>query len=67
MNSKLTGDGVVENDEVPKNHWHFHIETVTFEYRHENKSYSACPKDQFSSFASLQVLQVCKIASFASL
>ena len=28
MNSKLTGDGVVENDEVPKNHWHFHIETV---------------------------------------
>ena len=42
MNSKLTGEGVVEEDEVPKNHWHFHIETVTFENRHENKSYSAC-------------------------
>ena len=42
MNSKLTGEGVVEDDEVPKNHWHFHIETVTFEHRHENKSYSAC-------------------------
>ena len=30
---------------------------MTFEYRHENKSCSACLKDQFASFASLQVLQ----------
>ena len=29
-----------------KNHWHFHIETTTFKPRHENKSCSACPKDQ---------------------
>ena len=37
---------------------------MTFEHRHENKSCSACPKDQFASLASLQV---CEFASFASL
>ena len=25
---------------------HFHLSTVTFEHRHENKSCSACPSDQ---------------------
>ena len=30
-----------------KNHCNFHIETATFEHRHENKSCSACPKDNF--------------------
>ena len=39
----LTGEG---EDEVKKKHCHFHLETVTFEHRHENKSCWACPKDQ---------------------
>ena len=29
-----------------KKHCHFHLLTVTFEHRHENKSCSPCPKDQ---------------------
>ena len=29
-----------------KKNWHFHLETATFEHRHENKSCSACRKDQ---------------------
>ena len=43
MNSKVTGEG--DEGAVKKNHWHFHLETATFENRHENKSCSACPKD----------------------
>ena len=30
----------------PKNHCNFLIETAIFEHRHENKSCSACPKEQ---------------------
>ena len=42
MIGQLTGEGEV----VKKKHCHFHLETVTFEHRHENKTCSACPKDQ---------------------
>ena len=41
-----------------KNHCNFHIETATFEHRHENKSRSACPKDHFQSSVSFQVFKV---------
>ena len=33
-----------------KNHSHFHLQTVTFEHRHENKNCSACPEDQLKPF-----------------
>ena len=37
MNSKLTGGGDEDEEDV---------QTATFEHRHENKSCSACRKDQ---------------------
>ena len=46
MIDKLTGEGDDEEEAVKKKHCNFHIETATFEHRHENKSCSACPKDQ---------------------
>ena len=44
MNCKVTGEG--DDVGVKKTHCHFHLETATFEHRHENKSCSACRKDQ---------------------
>ena len=48
MNSKLTGEGAAadDDDDVKKNHCNFRQKTVIFEHRLENKSCSACPKDQ---------------------
>ena len=40
MIGPLTGEG---EDAVKKKHCHFHLETVTFEHRHEN---NICTKDQ---------------------
>ena len=39
-------------------HCHFHPQTATFEHRHENKSCSACQRQE------CQVLQVCQVPSF---
>ena len=52
MNSKVTGEGE-DDEEVKKNHCHFYIETATFEPRHENKSCSACRKDQHKTESTL--------------
>ena len=50
MNSKVTGEGGAEDDEVKKKHCNFRLLTVTFEPRHENKSCSAFPEDNLSHF-----------------
>ena len=42
MNSKLTGEGDDEDDEVQKNHYNSRLYIATFEHRDENKSCSAC-------------------------
>ena len=48
MNSKLTGKGAAAAAEDQFAGCKFaSFEIVTFEHRHENKSCSACPKDQF--------------------
>ena len=41
------GEGVDDYDLKKKTHCHFHLQTVTFEPRHENKNFSACPEDHF--------------------
>ena len=50
MIGKLTGEGVVVEEDVKKKHCNFRLQTVTFEPRHENKSCSACPEDQLELF-----------------
>ena len=50
MNSNVTGAGGQDDDVKKKNHCHFHLQTATFEHRHENKSCSACPEDQLEPF-----------------
>ena len=59
MNSKLTGEGA--DEEVQKNHWHFHLLSVTFGHRRENKSCSAC-RDRLNE--RLKVVKVVKVKVF---
>ena len=45
MTGHVTGTGAVDVD-VKKKHWHFQLEALSFQPRHENKTCSACPSDQ---------------------
>ena len=50
MIGKLTGEGEEEGAGVQKKPLTFSTLNSGFEHRHENKSCSACPKDQHSAF-----------------
>ena len=49
MIGKLTGEGVVAVVDVKKNHCNFHIETATFEPRHENKVVQHVPRSKLDN------------------
>ena len=48
MNSNVSGSDGDEDEDVKKNSLQFRLLTATFEHRDENKTCSACPKDQHS-------------------
>ena len=63
MNSKLTGEG---DEEVPKKHCNFRQLTVTFEPRHEKKSYSACRERVNERVNVVKVVKVVKVTECES-
>ena len=55
MNCNVTEEGYAD-EEVKKPLCHFHLLSVTFEHRHENKSCSAC-RERVNE----RVFQVCQV------